>query len=62
MKPTITFVKSDTNNTFSVINKVAAALRKAKQDAWAQEFELKAIKCKTFDEMISLALNYVDAS
>ena len=47
-------------NTMSIIAAVRRALVKAKQDAAANEFLEKALACQSQDEVIQLAMHYVE--
>lgn len=59
MKPKCKLVGQD-GNVFNVIGLVAKSLRKAGQTQQEKEFTRKAFTCKSYDEVLRLAFEYVD--
>ena len=59
-KPECKLVGTD-GNVFSIIGKVSACLKKAGQADKAKEFQQKAMSSKSYDEVLMLLHDYVDA-
>ena len=60
-KPECELVGTD-GNVFAVIGKVSKTLKRAGQRERATEFAEKAMNCGSYDEVLQLLQEYVDAS
>lgn len=60
-KPKCKLVGTD-GNVFSIIAKVSATLKKAGQPEKAKEFEEKAYKSESYNEVLNLTHEYVSVS
>lgn len=58
-KPTCKLTGTD-GNAFAVIGNVSRALRKAKLDIQAREFQGRAMKAGSYNEILTLCFEYVE--
>lgn len=58
-KPRVQLV-GENGNVFAIIGKVAAALRKAGQSDKAKEFEGRAFKAASYDDVLTILFDYVE--
>ncbi len=59
-KPECVLVGTD-GNVFSIIGRVMRALQRAGMSEKADEFQTRATECKSYDEVLILLHEYVDA-
>ena len=59
-KPECELVGTD-GNVFAIIGKVSRTLKRAGQPEKAKEFQTKAMKCGSYDEVLILLHSYVNA-
>lgn len=59
-KPTVKLVGED-GNVFAIIGRVSRALKKAGKPEKSKEFTTKAFKCASYQEVLSLLLEFVNA-
>lgn len=57
-KPTVQLTGED-GNAFSIIARVSKALKSSKQAERATEFQAKAMKCRSYDELLNMLDEYV---
>jgi hypothetical protein len=58
-KPTVQLIGQD-GNVFAIIGSVSKALKRDGQPERAKEFTEKALKSKSYDDVLSLVLDYVE--
>jgi hypothetical protein len=59
-KPIVQLTGED-GNVFNIIGRVSKALKKAGQADKAKEFSEKAFECDSYDEVLRLLQDYVEA-
>lgn len=59
IKPTVQLSERD-GNVFSIIARVMRALKEAGQKDRAEKFREKAMKSKSYDDVLQLCFKYVD--
>lgn len=60
-KPECKLVGTD-GNVFAIIGKVVRTLKDAGQPGWAAQFQERAMKAQSYDEVLTLLQEYVDAT
>ncbi len=58
-KPRCKLIDED-GNVFNIIGRVRAALWEAGQDDEAREFVARAFRCRSYDEVLRLVLEYIE--
>jgi hypothetical protein len=58
-KPPCKLIDKD-GNVFSIIGRVRRALKRAGQQAQADEFSKKAMNAKSYDEVLQMCFDYVE--